>query len=149
MSDQGDNTSKGMETGEWLAEGHKRFTVSGGHTIILVPSPFLHSTPLHTRLSLHSRGPLISFHPTPIFCLKLFTSVSRSSSKTCRNCPRNYNTSTGCIKLKHMKFATFVDQGWLVATSYVVQPDVFLTAGILCGYFSLQPFIILYLVLQQ
>lgn len=58
--------------------------------------------------------------------------------------------------IEHTKlpfFFFFVDQRWLVANVHVVQPNAFLIVGILSQYciffFFLQPFIMLYLVLQQ
>ena len=75
------------------------------------------------------------FHPTPTFCLKLLTSVSGSSSKRCRSCPRNYNTSTVYIILNIRNYHFFfVDQRWLVAIVHVLQPNAFLVVGILSQY---------------
>ena len=103
------------------------------HHPSLVPS--LCSAPPHTSESTSTLATVMLFRPTPTFCLKLLTSVSGSSSKRCRSCPRNYNTSTVYIILNIRNYLFFfIAQMWLVAVIHIVQPNAFLAVGILSQY---------------
>lgn len=126
---------------ERLVEWHEWLTVQRtDHHLSLFPS--LYSTLPHTSEPSSTLSTVMCFHPTPAFCLNLLTSVSGSSSKRCRSCPRNYNTSTVYIILTIRNYHFFfVDQRWLVAIVHIVQPNAFLTLGILSQYsfFFLSP----------